>query len=243
MDLVGPRYLKGGFRFFSLNIIDKETHYAHTHPIKDKSAESIMEGLVQFWKEFGLPDSIQMDNELAFRGSNRHPRSLGIILRFILAQHVVPIFIPNGEPWRNGIIEKFNDKFNSKFYRIQEFNDFEHLKNEAKVFDDFHNQYHRYSSQNNKTPNEMLNHCLHKCTIPCSYTLPKKIPLEEGLIIFVRFIRSDLRLSILGSVFTMKKELVYSYVVAEIIIHRHILLIKQDNIIHHIFPFDMPVDW
>jgi hypothetical protein len=61
--------------------------------------------------------------------------------------------------------------------------------------------------------------------------------------IFVRFIRSDLKVTILGAVFTVKNQLAYSYIVAEIIIENHVLLIKQDRHIHHIFPFLMPVDW
>jgi len=66
--------------------------------------------------------------------------------------------------------------------------------------------------------------------------------LVDGSVIFIRFIRSDRKLTILGTGFTVKQELVYTYVVAEIVIDQHVLLIKQDGIIHHVFPFAMPVD-
>jgi len=240
MDLVGPRYLKGGYRFYSLNIIDIQTHFVHVHPITGKNAEQIIQGIIYFWQTFGFPDCLQMDNELAFRGSNKYPRSLGLILRFVLSQGVVPVFIPNAEPWRNGIVEKFNDKFNSKFYRIQEFKDFEHLKSEAKKFEDFHNHNHRYSSQGNKTPMEML--CQNQ-KLATDFVLNPIIPLEAGVIIFVRFIRSDLKITILGTQFIVKKELMYSYVVAELIIEIHTLRVKQDNQVHHVYSFVMPVNW
>jgi hypothetical protein len=240
MDLVGPRYLKGGYRFYSFNIIDIQTHFVHVHPITGKNAEQIIQGIICFWQTFGFPDCLQMDNELAFRGSNRYPRSLGLILRFVLSQGVVPVFIPNAEPWRNGMVEKFNDKFNSKFYRIQEFSDFEHLKSEAKKFEDFHNQNHRYSSQSNKTPMEML--CQNQ-KLSTDFVLKPFIPLEAGVIIFIRFIRSDLKITILGTHFFVKKELMYSYVVAELIIEIHTLRIKQDNQVHHVYRFVMPVNW
>jgi transposase InsO family protein len=243
MDLVGPRYLKGGFRFYSFNIIDTQTHFVHVHPITGKNAEQIIHGIISFWQTYGFPDSLQMDNELAFKGSNKYPRSLGLILRFVLSQGVVPIFIPPAEPWRNGIIEKFNDKFNTKFYRVQEFIDFEHLKLEAKKFETFHNQNHRYSSQNNYTPMEMLNLYPSNQKLCSEFELKSFIPLETGEILFVRFIRSDLILEILGSQFFVKKELMYSYVVAELIIDIHTLRVKQDNQVHHVFQFDMPVDW
>lgn len=243
IDIVGPRYLRGGFQFYSLNLIDVETHYSMVYPVLGKSADLLIEGIISFWQEFGFPDCLQMDNELAFRGSNRHPRSLGLILRFILSQRVIPLFIPVKEPWRNGVIEKFNDTFNSKFLRRQSFENFEQLKSEAVNFSRFHNQNHRYSTQNNKTPNEMLNHVMAPIKLSNDYLRPERIPLEEGLIIFIRFIRSDLKIVILGTQFSVKKELMYSYVEAHLIIDIHTLLIKQGDTIHHKFYFPMPVDW
>lgn len=59
----------------------------------------------------GMPDALQMDNELAFRGSNRYPRSFGSVVRFALNQGMAVVFIPVKEPWRNGIIEKFNHTY------------------------------------------------------------------------------------------------------------------------------------
>jgi hypothetical protein len=75
MDLVGPRYLKGGFGFYLYDIIDVETHFSFTYPVLDKSAKSIAPCLLDFWRRFQLTDFLQMDNELSFRGSNKHPRS------------------------------------------------------------------------------------------------------------------------------------------------------------------------
>ncbi|MBW6481027.1 MAG: helix-turn-helix domain-containing protein [Bacteroidales bacterium] len=106
MDLVGPRYLTGGVRFYFQNIIDIGNHHVGIYPIRDKRSITIARSIVRFWTTYGKPDYLQMDNELAFRGSNRHPRSLGIVLRLALSQGVTPIFIPPSEPWRNGVIEK-----------------------------------------------------------------------------------------------------------------------------------------
>jgi len=243
MDLVGPRYLKGGFRYYVLNIIDVETHYVYVHPVKGKSADFLLQGLISFWQQFEIPDSIQMDNEMVFRGSNKYPRSLGLILRFILSQGVVPIFIPTAEPWRNGQVEKFNDTFDKKFLKVQKFDCFKGLEDESLNFSRFHNNNHRYSSQNQKTPVEAHRLLGHTIKLAPNYQLPVRIGLEGGVILFVRFIRSNLRITILGTAFAVKKELMYSYVVAELVIDIHTLRIKQDNIVHHVFDFIMPVDW
>lgn len=98
MDLIGPKYLKGGFRFYFFNIIDIENHCSGVYPIPDKSAESIVPCLIDFWKRYQMPDFLQMDNELSFRGSNRYPRELGLLMRVAISNGVCPIFIPPSEP-------------------------------------------------------------------------------------------------------------------------------------------------
>lgn len=211
--------------------------------MRDKSAESILPGIIELWKTFGIPDCLQMDNELVFRGSNRYPRSLGLILRFALSHNVTPLFIPQAEPWRNGMIEHFNRTFDKKFYRRQEFPDFEALKHEASVFVDFHNRHHRYSTQGGKTPLQAIKQLGQYPRLSKDYKCAERPLLEGGSLLFVRFIRSDLLISILGSTFKLKKQLMYSYVVAEVVIENHVLLIRQDGQIHHKFAFTMNVDW
>jgi hypothetical protein len=49
-----------------------------------------------------MPDYLQMDNELSFRGSNRYPRSFGPLIRLSLSENITPIFIPPGEPGAMG---------------------------------------------------------------------------------------------------------------------------------------------
>ena len=66
--------------------------------------------------------------------------------------------------------------------------------------------------------------------------------MDEGEIVFIRFIRSDCKIRILDMQFELKKELMYSYVIAKIIVKRHILLIERDHNVFHVFPFLMPVD-
>jgi transposase-like protein len=240
MDLVGPRYITGGARFYFHNIIDIENHYVGVYPIRDKMSITIAQRIVHFWTIYGIPDYLQMDNELSFRGSNRHPRSLGIVLRLALSLGVTPIFIPPSEPWRNGVIEKFNSNLDKYFYSVQRFASYEDVEEQSPIFAAFHNQNHRYSTQGNKCPNQIASISQEYKLGPINLEDP--IPLVDGSVIFIRFIRSDRRLTILGSCFTVKKELVYTYIIAEIVIDQHVLLVKQDGITHHIFAFLMPVD-
>lgn len=139
VDLVGPCYIKGDGHFYSFNVIDIYSHSVKLNPIRSKRDEEIANSLISTWKTLGIPKYIQFDNELSFHGSHKHPHSLGVVLRLCLSLGIKSIFIPQGEPWRNGVIESFNDTYDKKFFRTQGFRDFSHLTEESSVFEDFHN--------------------------------------------------------------------------------------------------------
>ena len=247
MDLIGPRYIKGDGRFYSVNLIDVTTRSCFVKAVRTKSSEGIVQAIASFWQAHGMPDALQMDNELAFRGSNRYPRSFGSVVRFALSQGVAPVFIPVKEPWRNGIIERFNHTYQKRFLQMQTFRSLDDLSAHEQTFINFHNSHHRYSSQNHKTPDEVKAVSLS----PSYYTgiihLPAlsngpqiSIPLTKGCVYYIRFIRSDLKLYLPNETFTVMPQLKYSYVVAEINIDNHSLVIRQNGEIKHLFYY--PVD-
>jgi len=189
-----------------------------------------------------MPDYLQLDNELSFRGSNRYPRSFCSLIRLALSEKTTPIFIPPAEPWRNGVIEKFNDNVQRYFLNTQNFTNLKDLQDRAVEFMAFHNQNHRYSTLGGKTPAQIVSD-LNRFKLKALPDPEEKIPMEEGEVVFIRFIRSDCKIRILDTQFKIKRELMYSYVVARIIIQKHILLIERDQKIYHVFPFLMPVDY
>lgn len=251
MDLVGPRYIKGDGKFYSVNIIDITTHSCFVKAVRTKSSDGIVETIASFWKTHGMPDALQMDNELAFRGSNRYPRSFGSVVRFALSQGVAPVFIPVAEPWRNGIIEKFNHTYQKKFLQAYTFKNLEQIGIQEQSFIDFHNTNHRYSSQGHRTPNEVKAMMLPALCYKGIEHLPFwnqgmnfKIPLQKGSVYFIRFIRSDLKLSLTNEAFTAMAELKYSYVIAEVNIDNHALIVRQNGEIKQVFDYPIKaVDW
>ncbi len=243
-DLVGPRFIKGDGRFYSLNIMDIATHRIKLNPSRRKNDESIAEGLIQTWKELGMPDFLQMDNELSFTGSNRYPHSLGLVLRLCLFLEIQPVFIPQGEPWRNGEIESFQDTFDKAFFRFQIFISFKELCLEAPQFENYHNEHYIYSCLNGKTPNQTLQEdSIGIQLLPGSFQLPKeKICIEDGYIHFFRFIRSDRQLVIFGEKFMVSKDLVYEYVKATICTEIHTLQVRHDDQLLQAFEYPLPID-
>jgi len=243
LDLVGPRYLKKGGKHYFCNLIATQSHCIHLNVLKNKRAIGIVDSIMRFWKQFGLPDFLQLDNELSFRGSNRYPHSFGLLIRFVLSQGVTPVFIPQAEPWRNGIIEKFNDTFDKKCFRTQSFDCHQQLVNEVQAFERFHNQNYRYSAHNNRTPMQVHRQNQYSCYLDPEYQLPEFIPLETGEIIIIRFIRSNRLLKVFGESFVVEPELIYNYVVACISIEAQALKIYLDDKLVQEFCYPTPVDW
>jgi putative transposase len=172
----------------------------------------------------GMPDFLQMDNALTFRGSNRYPRSFGLVIRLCLYYGVTPVFIPIQEPWRNGVIESFNDSYNKNFYTRQWFHSYSALKRQSKNFQRFHNKHHRYSCLKGKTPLEAINELDSlPQTLSAATKLPRLEDIPDGRIVLIRFIRSNQTLDIFTERFKVPRELVYCYVKAEIDTSLHAL--------------------
>jgi len=198
--------------------MDLLSHQVYIESQRTKEDRQIATSLLRCWKAIGLPDFLQLDNELSFRGSNRHPRSPGLVIRLCLYFGVQPVFIPIGEPWRNGAIERFNDTYNKKFFRRQWFTSYAMLKRQSKNFQRFHNKHHRYSCLKGKTPLEEIQKDGFKpIKIGGNTKLPDLDTVPDGNIILIRFIRSDRLLDIFGEKFKVSNNLVYSYVKAVIV--------------------------
>jgi putative transposase len=225
-------------------VIDLFSHRVYIESQRTKEDKQIAASLMRCWKAIGIPDFLQLDNELSFRGSNKYPRSFGIVIRLCLYFNVQPVFIPIREPWRNGVIEHFNDTYNKKFFRRQWFNSYAYLKRQSKSFQRFHNKHHRYSCLKGKTPDELVNSNAYE---PNKLGGNTKIPdldyIPDGNIILIRFIRSNRKLDIFGEKFQVSKDLVYSYVKVIILTKIHALQIYIGEELVESFDYRLPFNF
>ncbi len=83
-DLVGPRYIKGDGKFYSFNLMDVFSHQVYIESQRNKQDQKVANSLLRCWKAIGIPDYLELDNELSFRGSNKYPRSFGLVIRLCL---------------------------------------------------------------------------------------------------------------------------------------------------------------
>ena len=226
VDLVGPRHLDGGVRFHAVNQIDVASHHAGIEIVGDRDDQRVVLALHALWRRHGVPERIQFDNGGPFCS----PTGLGEVVRVCLRQDTTPVFIPAREPWRNGTIEHFNDTFDKRFFRQERFTDIAHLTERAGAFECFHNAQHRYSATRPNTPDQTQTG---KPRTPIALAeLPAGWP-ERGKVEFIRFIRSDHKLRILGRAIPMPDGSAYQYVTATLDLalfaEEHNLLIASDQ--------------
>jgi hypothetical protein len=207
VDLVGPRHLDGGARFHALNQIDVASHRAGIEIVEDRGDERVLAALHVLWGRHGVPRRIQFDNGGPFIS----PTGIGEVVRVCLHQGATPVFVPPREPWRNGTIEHFNDTFDRRFFRQERFSDIGHLSQRAGAFERFHNAQHRYSATRGLAPDETTTTTKRTPRQPAE--LPAGWP-DRGRVEFIRFIRSDHKLRILGRAIPMPDGSAYQYVTA-----------------------------
>lgn len=222
LDYIGPCYLRGPMRFWSLNTVDLATARCAMEPVVSRAGQATVDALWATWQRLGVPDHVQADNEMVFYGSPAHPRGMGLLIRLCLGQGIEPWFIPVREPWRNGVVEKFNDHYRSKFLARVDVPEAAALRPAHLTFEQKHNSRYRYSKLGGQTPLTALQRAGTPLRFPPHETAPR-VPLpkpETGCYHLVRFIRSDRRLDIFGERFLLPPEAEYEYVVATVHVER-----------------------
>jgi putative transposase len=209
VDLVGPRHLDGGVRFHALNQIDVCSRHAGIEIVADRADERVVAGLRAIWSRHGVPGRAQFDNGGPFTS----PTGVGEVVRFCLHQGAVPVFIPPREPWRNGTIERFNDTFDTRVFRQERFTGRAQLAERAGAFEAFYNRQHRYRATAGRAPDETTP------TRPRQPLAVDEVPPgwpAAGHIEFIRFIRSDHKLRLLGRAIQVPDGHAYQYVTAAV---------------------------
>ena len=239
-DFVGPCYLQGPVRFYSLHSVDLATGPGAVAPALTRSSQVTIDTVWSIWHRLGLPQHQQVDNEMVFYGSRAHPRGMGPLIRLCLTYNVEPWFIPPAEPWRNGVVDKFNDRWQQQGPLRQPLATFAALEAASRAFEQRHNGGRRYSKLGGKTPDQTFAQSGARLRFPPTTRAPRH-PLPKpvrGRYHLIRFIRSDRRLDVLGEAFRLPAVAVYTYVRATIDVARQRLDVYLDDqvIAEHRYP-------
>jgi len=225
-DFVGPCYLQGPVRFYSLHAMDLASKRCAVEPKSHRRDVHLM--IWDIWKRLGIPRFAQFDNALEFFGSRRYPRNMGQVIRLCLGYGVQPVFIPVREPWRNGVIEKFNDYWDKMFYSKITMTDEQQLREKSFDFENRHNGTWRYSALGGKTPLKALADSPVQLKFPTGNPVKRIARPRKGKYHVIRFIRSNLTLDMFGEKFAMPGEVKYEYVKATVDVKKESLQVYRD---------------
>ena len=234
IDLVGPRHLFGGACFHALNLIDVGSHEATNDILEVIRPPLLASSLVGMWSNVGAPAVAQFDNHSRFRGGVQPAyQYFGPVVATCLDLGVVPRFIPLREPWRNGVVEHFNDVWDKAFFRTEVFSGLDHLRAENAAFVAFHNTHHRYAAHGGASPAELWQGRPRSPVAP-GYQVPTRLP-ARGRIEVVRYVRSNRRVELFGKTITVGEDQTHQYVTAVIRVRAHkVIVINMDGeVIHH----------
>lgn len=106
--------------------------------------------------------------------------------------------MPFQEPWRQGVVEKFNDLFDKSFFRAHRFQDLADLCEKGQVFQDHCWRDRHLSALNGKTPSQMFPGADVRL-LPDDFAVDiDRLGIPAGTISFIRMVRSDHQVDILG---------------------------------------------
>jgi putative transposase len=231
LDLKGPVYLRGSSHKYYLAVLrDRHSRRCAIDVLTSREAQGITDFLVKSWHWLGLPDYLQMDNALEFRGSNRYPRSFGRVVRVAVDLGVEPVFNPPSEPWRNGGVERHNGFIGDRLLSI-ECADLAALKREAHACQIACNGTHRLTVLRGLTPDEIAVQATLRFP-PQDYRRhqARALPQDKGFVSFVRLVRKSGRITLgAGDRFMVDPELVYTYVLARVDLAQTTVTISKDG--------------
>jgi len=115
-DTVSGLVIKGGCEVEVLNAISLHGGLIGSWPQSFISAEVVRQAILEHWREFGLPDYAQFDNDTRFQGPHQHPNAIGTVIRMCLSLKVVPVFAPPREPGFQAAIESLNGRWQAKVW-------------------------------------------------------------------------------------------------------------------------------
>jgi putative transposase len=237
VDMVGPRHLHGGVEFHALNLLDVGSHEADSEILQRPRPNLLAAGLVGMWSRVGIPLAAQFDNHSNFRGGiPPASASFGPVVAACLDLGVIPRFIPLREPWRNGVVERFNDVWDKSFFRTERFTDIEHLVRENAAFIAFHNVQHRYAAHGGASPAEIWRGQPRYLLDP-GYRVPARLP-AKGVIEAVRYVRSSGVVNLWGRLIALAEDHRHAYVTALIHVRaKQVVIVTTDGEVVHEGPF------
>ncbi len=153
---------------WSIDFQFDSTHYGQTHQILsivDEHTRECLGGIVNY-SITGMDLAEQLDVlalERGMPGALRMDNGPELISKAIVdwASETERVFIPPGQPWRNGYVESFNGRLRDECLSVNQFHSLNHAKGIIGIWKEEYNTIRPHSSLGYSTPNEYADQCTH----------------------------------------------------------------------------------
>jgi len=198
VDIV-PHYLKGGISIACFNAIDVFSRYPAGKQYENKRSQDARDFLVHIWHELGISEYLQMDNESCFNGGYKHPGVVGQAVRLALYVGTQPVFSPFYHPESNGYIERFHQDYSGFVWKKALLGNLADVRQRSALFFPNYRNSHHHSALGGKSPQQ-----IHAQTpirkLPAGFSIPKKLPITEGQVHFMRAVTEQRQVLILNKI-------------------------------------------
>jgi putative transposase len=115
-DFVEGLLIRGGIEVEVCNVVSLHGYLVGSFPSTPQTTESALQAILKHWREVGLPDYAQFDNDTRFQGPHQHPDVIGKVIRVCLSLGVTPVFAPPREHGLQNGIESYNGLWQAKVW-------------------------------------------------------------------------------------------------------------------------------
>lgn len=185
VDIV-PHYLPGGPCVSCFNAIDVVSRYPAGQPFLSKRSQDAADFLLYVWREIGLSEFTQTDNEGCFSGGFTHAGVLGKVLRLALLVGTQLVFSPLRHPESNGTVERFHQDYSENVWDKIELPDFQTVQTCSPAFFEAYRHSEHHSALQGYCPADLHPVQFGRPLVPPGFKPPAHLPLTVGQVHFIR---------------------------------------------------------
>jgi transposase InsO family protein len=200
VDIV-PHYLTGGQSIACFNSIDVVSRYPAGKQYANKRSKDAMDFILHTWRELGLSDYLQMDNESCFNGGYKHPGVIGKVVRLALYVGVQPVFSPFYHPQSNAFVERFHQDYSDFVWKKEHLEDLAAVRRRSALFFPNYRSSHHHSALGGRSPLQ-IHRAVPVRKLPLGFSPPNPLPITAGQVHFLRAVDEKRNVLILNKVWS-----------------------------------------
>jgi hypothetical protein len=212
------RYLEGGQKVFAFHTVNALTRALTQTIATDKTGATLHQHVRQTWQVLGLPEGLQLDNDITFTGGERTPRRFGSFVRLCLYVGIELVFVPPAEPKRNGVVEGVNSLWARSFWNRHRFRSLRAVISSSPQFLEWYMTQYYPPALAGLTPAQAQRPVRRqRLTRQQLHALPAQLPITAGRIHFIRRVNAVGAIRFLGESWKVGKRFAHQYVWATVI--------------------------